>query len=401
MEPVRFSIECPNPNGARLGTIRNLAGNINCQIETPGLMFYTRNGSVPNVSREVLQMIIPEERVLFNFPLPTIMEFHKPVEKLNKGLTSFVGLQSYFSCCSVRDCGVDTPTGYNKKDKVAIITRAGKKLIDYEKYMEIMEVFKPDMYVTLCISDTNLDSSPSSIEKSVNLSNRLFEQCFKLHKQSEILKRSGIIAPIQGGYNIEERIRSAQFLSGFDVLGYMFDGFANDGTSTEFIPSDVVQSVINETIAHLPNDKMRIMFGAWTPDVIIDLINSGMDLFDTTLPYLVTERECALVFDYKLTYKGGLVNMEVLNKEICLVKENIDKAYYELDLKNKVHFESFIPLKDKCTCLTCKKHTRSYIHHLLLSNEIQGPLLLSIHNLHFYFQFFKDIRELLGNNKKE
>ncbi|XP_050422310.1 queuine tRNA-ribosyltransferase accessory subunit 2 isoform X2 [Adelges cooleyi] len=309
MEPVRFSIECPNPNGARLGTIRNLAGNINCQIETPGLMFYTRNGSVPNVSREVLQMIIPEERVLFNFPLPTIMEFHKPVEKLNKGLTSFVGLQ--------------------------------------------------------------------------------------------ILKRSGIIAPIQGGYNIEERIRSAQFLSGFDVLGYMFDGFANDGTSTEFIPSDVVQSVINETIAHLPNDKMRIMFGAWTPDVIIDLINSGMDLFDTTLPYLVTERECALVFDYKLTYKGGLVNMEVLNKEICLVKENIDKAYYELDLKNKVHFESFIPLKDKCTCLTCKKHTRSYIHHLLLSNEIQGPLLLSIHNLHFYFQFFKDIRELLGNNKKE
>lgn len=42
------------------------------------------------------------------------------------------------------------------------------------------------------------------------------------------------------------------------------------------------------------------------------------------------------------------------------------------------YFESFEPLKDACTCLTCRKHTKSYVHHLLVSNELLGPLLLTM-----------------------
>lgn len=42
------------------------------------------------------------------------------------------------------------------------------------------------------------------------------------------------------------------------------------------------------------------------------------------------------------------------------------------------HFESFKPIKDSCTCLTCKKHTRSYIHHLLISKELLGSILLTM-----------------------
>jgi len=54
------------------------------------------------------------------------------------------------------------------------------------RYMDIMEVFKPTMYVTLSISDINLDSSPSAIEKSVNISNRLFKSCLERHHKSEV-----------------------------------------------------------------------------------------------------------------------------------------------------------------------------------------------------------------------
>jgi len=50
----------------------------------------------------------------------------------------------------------------------------------------MMEVFKPSIYVTLCISDVNIDSSPSAIEKSVNISNRLFKSCLDRHHQSEV-----------------------------------------------------------------------------------------------------------------------------------------------------------------------------------------------------------------------
>lgn len=52
--------------------------------------------------------------------------------------------------------------------------------------MDIIEVFKPTMYVTLSISDINLDSSPSAIEKSVNITNRLFKSCLERHHQSEV-----------------------------------------------------------------------------------------------------------------------------------------------------------------------------------------------------------------------
>lgn len=48
---------------------------------------------------------------------------------------------------------------------------------------------------------------------------------------------------------------------------------------------------------------MKIIFGAWTPSVIIDLINSGIDMFDSSFIHLTTERKSALIFDYNLKYK--------------------------------------------------------------------------------------------------
>lgn len=48
---------------------------------------------------------------------------------------------------------------------------------------------------------------------------------------------------------------------------------------------------------------MKIIFGAWNPSLIIDFINNGVDMFDSTLPYITTERNSALIFDYNLKYK--------------------------------------------------------------------------------------------------
>ncbi|VVC39525.1 Hypothetical protein CINCED_3A003492 [Cinara cedri] len=274
-----------------------------------------------------------------------------------------------------------------------------RKLIT-NRYMDIMEVFKPDMYVTLCISNTNLDSVYSAIEKSVNISNRLFHSCLERHNKSETLKGSGVIAPIQGGYNVKERIRSAKYLAEYnDVLGFLFDGFFTDGSTVEDIPCDIVMPVITETMEYLPPDKMKIIFGAWTPALIIDFINSGIDMFDSTFPYLATENNCALIFDYNLKYKNNGIILSIPDNNSDKNREKLN--IYEICLMDKMYFESFEPLKDGCTCLTCQKHTKAYIHHLLVSNEALGPILLTIHNLHYFYQFFKDIREVLFKNKHQ
>ncbi|XP_060834523.1 queuine tRNA-ribosyltransferase accessory subunit 2 [Rhopalosiphum padi] len=397
MEQAEFSVVTdrhngiPSTNGPRLGTLKHS----NSKVITPAFMFYTKCGSVPYISREVFEKIVPDDQVLFNFPLPTCLSFHQPLKEFKRGLNAFVGLEKYLSCCSITDCAVDNPQGYNKKDSVAIKTKSGNQLINYGKYMDIIEVFKPTMYVTLSISDINLDSSPSAIEKSVNISNRLFKSCLERHHQSEVLKQSCMIAPIQGGYNVQERIRSATFLSEYhdDVIGFLFDGFFTDGSIVEEIPSDLILPIVNKTMECLPYDKMKIIFGAWTPSLIIDFINSGVDMFDSSFPYITTERNSALIFDYSLKYKNESIIMDILNHK---TDENVDSSNdYEICLTDTSHFEKFVPIKDSCTCLTCKKHTRSYIHHLLVSNELLGSILLTIHNLHYFNQFFKDIREVL------
>lgn len=63
------------------------------------------------------------------------------------------------------------------------------------------------------------------------------------------MKGSSIIAPIQGGYNVQERIRSASFLSEYDdILGFLFDGFFTNGTIVEDISSDLIIPIINKTM---------------------------------------------------------------------------------------------------------------------------------------------------------
>jgi hypothetical protein len=66
------------------------------------------------------------------------------------------------------------------------------------------------------------------------------------------LKGSGVIAPIQGGYNIQERIRSATFLSEYnDLLGFLFDGFFTDGTVVEDIPGNLILPIVNKTMVYV------------------------------------------------------------------------------------------------------------------------------------------------------
>lgn len=61
-----------------------------------------------------------------------------------------------------------------------------------------------------------------------------------------------MIAPIQGGYNVQERIRSATFLSEYDdLLGFLFDGFFTNGAVVEEIPSDLIIPIINKTMVFI------------------------------------------------------------------------------------------------------------------------------------------------------
>lgn len=108
---------------------------------------------------------------------------------------------------------------------------------------------------------------------------------------------------------------------------------------------------------------MKVIFGAWTPSLIIDFINNGVDMFDTSFPYLTTERKSALIFDYNLKYKWDFLTYSFIylqclkhiiemccdvyiitiyrNDSIIIdfprseTNENIEKLNYEICLADK------------------------------------------------------------------
>jgi len=117
-----------------------------------------------------------------------------------------------------------------------------------KKYMEIVQVYKPDLYVALCDGDTNINSSAKRVTKAIIRSKTLLEQCLDIHLSSDVLKSKGILGPIEGGYNLQAREESISYLKDKPLTGFVIDGLHNNGPEVQDISSEQVKQVIKHTI---------------------------------------------------------------------------------------------------------------------------------------------------------
>lgn len=115
-------------------------------------------------------------------------------------------------------------------------------------YMDVIETFKPDMYVALCDGDTNTNSSKKRVSNSVRNSMTFFDQCFIKHSSSEALKSSEILGAIEGGYDKYARTISINYLKTKPVIGYVIDGLHNNGPDVKDIPSEQIREIVQHTI---------------------------------------------------------------------------------------------------------------------------------------------------------
>lgn len=113
--------------------------------------------------------------------------------------------------------------------------------------MELVQAFKPDIYVALCDGDTNINSGAKRISKAVNRSKNLLEQCLNIHLNSETLKSKGILGPVEGGYNLKAREESLDYLKNMPLAGFVIDGLHNNGPSVQNIPSEQIKQVVQHT----------------------------------------------------------------------------------------------------------------------------------------------------------
>ncbi|XP_034232936.1 queuine tRNA-ribosyltransferase accessory subunit 2 [Thrips palmi] len=383
---MKFSVNHIRTSG-RIGCLTGIDAIAGQTLPTPLLTVYTRGGNVPHITHDVLQMIT-SENLLMHMPLTTIFTSCTSIESFGKGLSEFVGLKEYPSYVTPQDPAVLTPSGYNEADKVAIWTKNGKRIVDPSRYMAMIESMKPNVYLSLCDGDTDSNSSKKRVSKCVSRSSHLLQECYRLHEASGVLKDSAFLAPIEGGYDTHARRAFLEELSKYDVFGYVLDGLHNNGPEVENIKFISVESIVTECLTHLPKEKLRVIHGAWNPVTLLQLVAAGFDMFDTSLPYLSTERGSAFTF---------LFNETMLASDQT-PKGNSDGLWYEICLEDVSYKEVFEPISKDCECLACKNHTKAYIHHLLTSHELLGRVLLMIHNFHHYLEFFKSIRRAIEND---
>ncbi|XP_055629852.1 queuine tRNA-ribosyltransferase accessory subunit 2 [Toxorhynchites rutilus septentrionalis] len=373
---MKFVLETVTKCSGRTGTINGIDKLSNVKLQTPGLILHTKGGSVPYLSKDVFKYTKNNSQFM-QYSLTNTEHMQDAIHVYGEGISGFTGQKDSMSLLILRDPSELCQTTFHEKDLMPIYGRSGKKNFNSEQYMELVEAFKPAIYVPLYDGDTDGHSSKKREQKSVDRTEKFVEHCLKLHRKSEVLKNSTIIGPIVGGYNMHLREQSIKFLSQFekDLGGYLIAGIHSNGSSATEINASSVQQITSSICQSLPQEKVRFAFGAFSPNVLLQLVSSGVDVFDTSYAYLKTQQNRALNFSYDTD------EIEVENREM------------ELDMKDSRWAEDFTGFVSSCHCLACKQHTKAYSHHLYNTRELLSSILLMIHNLHHYFEFFNAIRK--------
>ncbi|XP_067137335.1 queuine tRNA-ribosyltransferase accessory subunit 2 [Centruroides vittatus] len=371
-----FNVEKAGTEQSRLGLVNGMTEDMN--FRTPFCFLYTKSGSVPHITREVFQFL-SEKHIPLLLPLPSIVELKNAVMNYGQSLCKFVGLNEYPNFISVQDPAVATPSGYNNKTGVSVWKHSGREHLDPNAFMEIQEVFTPHCYQALCDSDTPQNCSKKRMHHSVQRSLSFLDSCLERHLSSQKLKNSSIFGTVQGGYDIKAREFSARETALRPVTGFIIDGFHQNGEEAEKINLAEVKPILQSTVSLLPKTKLKMMFGSFKPSIVVEFVLCGIDVFDASYAYLSTERGKALVFP--LTWKDS------------------KSTSPEIDLTCDEYKDNFNSLLTDCKCYTCRNFTCAYVHHLLSTSELLASVLLMLHNLHHYLEFFSSIRNAIEQEK--
>lgn len=172
--------------------------------------------------------------------------FKEVLEYYEGTLSKFIGSDDSLTCLTSQDpCNI-SKQGHSSIHKVPVWTRNGKVYYDANSYMDIVESFKPDMYVLLSDGDTNISSSEKRILKSVNNSLHFYKECLKRHRNSSVLKKAFVVAPIVGGYKTtaRENYISSLLQDIKDVDGFLIDGLHNNGPEIELLNYSEIESIV-------------------------------------------------------------------------------------------------------------------------------------------------------------
>jgi len=238
------------------------------------------------------------------------------------------------------------------------IDGGAKHFISPEISIEIQEALGSDVMMVFdeCIP---YPADEATARKSMELSLKWAARSLAARKSENALFGIG-----QGGMYPELRREYIKRLT--DIPGG-FDGYSIGGLSVGE-PAELMYEITDVSTEVLPDDKPRYLMGVGTPENLLECIDRGVDMFDCVLPTRNARN------GFLFTTRGDI---------------KILQAQYADDPN---------PLDENCTCYTCTRYSRAYLHHMAKANEILASRLNTIHNLHLFLNLLDTARSALAED---
>lgn len=341
---------------ARLGKIKLPHGEVN----TPVFMPVATNATVKCLSNDEITSCGPEILLantyhLFLRPgmqvikeagdLHKFMNWEKPI------LTDSGGYQVFSLALlrKVHDDGVEFQSHID----------GNKHFLTPEEVINLQTILNSDILMPLdeCVHyPCDKDQADSAVERTTKWAQRS-------KKAFQAPDGQLLFGIVQGATYEDLRKQSAE-----ELIQICFDGYALGGLSVGE-PDDLMYNILCSTIGLLPNEKPRYLMGVGTPDQIIKAIAEGVDMFDCCVPTRYGRNGTAF------TDNGKLI------------------------IRNSQYIHDFAPIDKNCRCFACQNHTRAYIRHLFNTHEILGLNLVSLHNIHYYLDLIRRVRQAIKEDK--
>ena len=354
-EKFSFKILKEN-NNARLGKINTHRG----EIDTPTFMTVGTQGTIKSAFMEDV-MLSGAQIILSN-------TYHLMIRPGVERIKRVGGLHEFMNCKLpiLTDSGGFQIMSLSKlvkidKAKGAIFNSHidGKKFIlSPEKSIKIQKDLNSDI-VMILDECPKLSVDKKKIHKSLKLSNDWAERS-KIEFGSN--NKKGLFGIVQGGIYKDLRLESLEGLKKIGFDGYALGGLAVGETQEQMF------KVLNDIVPFIPKNKPRYLMGVGTPTDILGAVKRGVDMFDCVIP--TRSGRTGLAF----TWEG------------------------RLNLRNSKYQRDDTPIDKNINIRNLNNYSKSYINHLINSNEILASMILTMNNIVFYQDLMKKIREAIKNN---
>ncbi len=350
--PIFEHIKSCSDTSARIGKVHTHHGTFN----TPAFMPVGTQATVKSVCPNELSEM-GAEIILGNTYHLYLRPGHRLIEKMG-GLHRFMAWDGPI----LTDSGgfqVFSLAQFRKIEEEGAIFRShidgSLHKLTPELAVEIQECLGSDIMMCLdtCIP---YPADEQEVRESTALTTRWARRCLKARKRQELL----LFPIVQGGMDKKLRARHTEELADMG-----FDGMALGGLSVGE-PKEMLFEMIEVSVPLIPKHYPVYVMGVGTPEDLVNGVARGVDMFDCVMP--TRNARNGMLF----TSTGRIV------------------------IKNACYADDPLPVDPKCDCFTCRNFSRAYLRHLFIARELLSYRLNTIHNLHFYLNLMRQIREAIA-----